>query len=69
MRQPSLEARSPPACTKGFSIPMRSYAAGSASSTSPPQIVPSVPYPVPSSEMPMTFSVTPFSAMQDSTCA
>jgi hypothetical protein len=43
--------------------------ARSATRNSPPQIVPSVPNPVPSKATPMTGPVSPLSARQEAMCA
>ena len=69
MRQPSRAEASPPACRNGLMYPARVNPSGEETRNSPPQIVPSVPYPVPSNDTPMTVSVKSFSTMQESTCA
>ena len=80
--EPSISYRSPTACRRGslmaFSPPgsrnrlnaaARSNDPPSVTRNSPPQIVPSVPYPVPSHEMPRTVPRSPFSAIHEATCA
>ena len=69
IRHPSLEATSPPACINGAILPTRSYPLSSPSRNSPPQIVPSGPYPVPSKVTPRAVPSYSFSAMHDTMCA
>ena len=68
-RRGSLIAFSPPGRGNRLNAAKRSNDAPSVKRNSPPQIVPSVPYPVPSHEMPRTVPRSPFSAIQEAMCA
>ena len=69
MRQTSRIAWSAPGSAIGRSVPTRSNRSADASRSSPPQAVPSVPYPVPSKATPRTGPSSPCSAMALATWA
>ena len=68
-RQVSRAAASPPGSGYAARCPARVKSASVQTRISHPQIVPSVPYPVPSAAMPTTGSSRPCSAMTEAMCA